>query len=142
MSDHTPGIIHEAPLYNIIADFGIQNEVSLFTDQLLFLYYRGDNDLKQLSLGGRVHVFSHEKSICQMRDPRSHLHSILRVGVCSHPEKEVADVCSRPMNDYFHCESFPREWNGFLSTLKNSFYQTVALLISTITSPGVTYACG
>ena len=30
MSGHTPGIIHEALLHNIIADSGIQSEVSLF----------------------------------------------------------------------------------------------------------------
>lgn len=63
-------------------------------------------------------------------------------GGCSHTDKEVADVCSRPMNGYFHRESFPSEWNGFLSMLKNSSYQTIAPLISTTTSPGVIYACG
>lgn len=77
-----------------------------------------------------------------MRDSRSHLHSALRVGTCGHTEKEMADVCSRPMNGYFHCGSFPSEWNGSLSMLKNQFYQTVALLISTATFPNVIYACG
>lgn len=77
-----------------------------------------------------------------MRDPRSHLHTILRAGLCSPSEKEVADVCPRPMNGYFHRESFPSEWNGFLSMLKNSFYQTVAPLISITALPGVIYACG
>lgn len=54
-----------------------------------------------------------------MGDPGSHLHSTLRVGTCSHTEKEMADVCSRAMNGYFHCGSFLSEWHGSLSLLKN-----------------------
>lgn len=82
-----------------------------------------------------------KKRLSSERSPVS-LTRRLKSGTCSHTEKEMADVCTRPMNGYFHCGSFPSEWNGSLSALKNQFDRTVALLISITTSPSVIYACG
>lgn len=70
MLDHTPGIIHEAPLYNIMVGFGIQSKVSLFyrLASLPVLRKRQRSETTQ-SRAKRSACISHEKAFVKWECP-------------------------------------------------------------------------
>lgn len=117
MSDHTPGIIHEAPLYNIIADFGIG--VKSHCLQISFSSCTTEETMiwNNLVYGEMEFMGFHLKKAFVKREvpgltytPSWEWGPAATLG-----RKEGADVSSGPMNGYFHRESFPSEWNGFLN---------------------------
>lgn len=139
MSAHTPGIIHEGPVDNVIADFGIQSEVSLFYRLASLPVLRKRQWSETTS--------SREQSASRISLEKAFVEGEMPVSLTRHLERGDLQPHgdgrgSRPMNGHFHCAAFPSERHGCLSALKNSFYPRVALPSSTPSLANTIYVCG
>lgn len=118
MSDHTPGIIHEAPLYNIIADFGIG--VKSHCLQISFSSCTTEETMiwNNLVYGEMEFMGFHLKKAFVKREvPGLNLHSILRVGARSHPGKERGGWCQLRAHEWLLSSWIFPKWMEWLFKL-------------------------